>query len=86
MREAGILYCNCCGKKIPEGYSRETEDFFHFEKTWGYFSGKDGTRQTADICEFCMEQWIAQFRIPPQTVERTGIFECSMYVYLVPVV
>ena len=45
MREAGILYCNCCGKKIPEGYSRETEDFFHFEKTWGYFSGKDGTRQ-----------------------------------------
>ena len=76
MREAGILYCNCCGKKSPEGYSRETEDFFHFEKTWGYFSGKDGTRQTADICEFCMEQWIAQFRIPPQTVERTEIFEC----------
>ena len=68
MRKAGVLYCNCCGKTISESCGADREEFFHFEKTWGYFS--------ADICESCFEQWMSQFRIPPQTVERTEIFEC----------
>ena len=76
MRKAGILYCNCCGNIIPEGYTEKTKEFVHLEKTWGYFSKKDGISQTADICEDCMEAWMAQFCIPPQTVERTEIFEC----------
>ena len=76
MRKAGVLYCNCCGKMISESGGADREEFFHFEKTWGYFSEKDGTSQTADICESCFEQWMSQFRIPPQTVERTEIFEC----------
>lgn len=56
MRKAGVLYCNCCGKTISESCGADREEFFHFEKTWGYFSEKDGTSQTADICESCFEQ------------------------------
>ena len=76
MRKAGELFCNCCGKKISESCDDRREDFFHFEKSWGYFSKKDGINAIADICESCLEQWMSQFQIPPQTVERTEIFEC----------
>lgn len=40
MRKAGVLYCNCCGKTISESCGADREEFFHFEKTWGYFSEK----------------------------------------------
>jgi hypothetical protein len=44
MQEEKVLskvICNGCGKEIPW----ETADHFHGEKTWGYFSGKDGRQR-----------------------------------------
>ncbi len=76
MRQNGKVFCNCCGKEIKMEHGHAVEDFFHLEKTWGYFSGKDGICQSADICEACMEQWMKKFIIQPETVERTEIFEC----------
>lgn len=76
MRKNGKLFCNCCGREIRMEHDYVTEDFFHLEKTWGYFSDKDGTCQSADICEPCMEKWMKGFQIRPETVERTEIFEC----------
>lgn len=76
MKQDGKLYCNCCGREIHMKGGRITEDFFHLEKTWGYFSDRDGICQIADICEHCMEQWMKGFQIQPETVERTEIFEC----------
>ncbi len=52
------------------------EDYFHFEKTWGYFSQKDGMTQEADICEACVDRWVRSFRSAPDVRERTEIFEC----------
>lgn len=76
MRQDGKLFCNCCGREIKMEHDYAVEDFFHLEKTWGYFSSKDGTSQNADICESCMEKWMKGFRIRPETAERTEIFEC----------
>ena len=41
MAEKNVLsriVCNGCGKEI----SMDCADHFHGEKTWGYFSDKDG--------------------------------------------
>ncbi len=76
MRQDGRLFCNCCGRELKMEHGHAVEDFFHLEKTWGYFSNQDGISQNADICEFCMEQWMKEFKIQPETVERTEIFEC----------
>ena len=78
-QESGKLetvICNGCGKKLVVERGILREGGFAVNYPWDYFSEKDGTSQTADICESCFEQWMSQFRIPPQTVERTEIFEC----------
>ena len=78
-QESGKLetvICNGCGKKLVVERGILREGGFSVNYPWDYFSEKDGTSQTADICESCFEQWMSQFRIPPQTVERTEIFEC----------
>ena len=76
QKELKKMVCNCCGKELIVKGGIVREGVFSAECSWGYFSEKDGTSQTADICESCFEQWMSQFRIPPQTVERTEIFEC----------
>ena len=76
MQKEEKLFCNCCGRELKMEQGRLLEDFFHMEKTWGYFSGKDGVVQRADICEACVEQWMQGFKIRPETAERTEIFEC----------
>ena len=76
MKSKEKIFCNCCGRALKMVEGRLLEDYFHMEKTWGYFSDKDGIAQSADICEACMEQWMRGFQIRPETVERTEIFEC----------
>ena len=76
MKRDGKVFCNCCGRELKKEQDRWIEDFFHLEKTWGYFSEKDGTVQRADICETCMDKWMREFQIQPETAERTEIFEC----------
>jgi len=76
MRNKDCIYCNCCGKVILTGTGCRMEDYFHMEKTWGYFSRKDGVIQSADICEDCMDRWMREFRIAPDEIEETEIFEC----------
>ncbi|MCD8232056.1 MAG: hypothetical protein LUD14_09675 [Clostridiales bacterium] len=76
MNKGGDIYCNCCGKKIHTREDARMEDYFHLEKTWGYFSKRDGLTQEADICEDCLEQWMQTFRSAPDVRERTEIFEC----------
>ncbi len=75
MKKEGNVYCNCCGKKISVREVVQMEDYFHFEKTWGYFSLKDGLTQEADICEVCLERWRLCFRYAPDAGELTVIFE-----------
>lgn len=50
------IVCDCCGKEI-----KEQEDHLRIEKTWGYFSRKDGEHHQWDICEDCYDKWTAGF-------------------------
>ena len=62
MQEEKVLskvLCNCCGGEIP----CETVDYFHGEKTWGYFSGKDGRKDSLDLCEMCYDKLTETFKI-----------------------
>lgn len=69
--ENGTVICNCCGKTV-EGTGKVLNcDFFHGEKSWGYFSKKDGEKQEFDICEECYDRWTASFQIPVETKEMT---------------
>ena len=43
------------------------EGVFSADKRWGYFSKKDRTKDSFDLCEECYDIIISQFTIP---VER----------------
>lgn len=62
MQEEAVLsgvICNGCGRRI----SPEREDYFHGEKTWGYFSEKDGRQDSFDLCEACYDKLTAGFAL-----------------------
>ena len=53
------VVCNGCGREILLDHA----DYFHAEKTWGYFSEKDGRQDSFDLCEACYDQMIAEFTV-----------------------
>lgn len=59
----GDIYCNVCGRKLKTDNHGYYEDFVHVEKHWGYTSGKDGTKESVDICEQCWDKFTADFAI-----------------------
>ena len=62
MQEEKVLsriLCNGCGKEI----SPDRADHFHGEKTWGYFSEKDGRQDSFDLCEACYDKLTENFNI-----------------------
>ena len=62
MQEEKVLsriICNGCGKEI----SKDRADHFHGEKTWGYFSEKDGRQDAFDLCEACYDKLTENFKI-----------------------
>ena len=62
MQEEQVLskvICNGCGREIPLEYT----DYFHGEKTWGYFSEQDGRMDSFDLCEDCYQKLIDSFAI-----------------------
>lgn len=65
--------CNKCGRLISVRKDMLCEDLFHAEKIWGYFSGKDGTKHSWDLCEACYETLVKGFVIPPEELEVTEL-------------
>lgn len=53
------ILCNGCGREIP----LDRADHFHGEKTWGYFSEKDGRQDSFDLCEDCYDKMTERFQI-----------------------
>ena len=68
-----MIYCNKCGKVICKAEDIEKADYLKIEKSWGYFSNKDGIRQKMNICEECYDNLTAGFQIPPETEENTEL-------------
>ncbi len=66
------VYCNCCGKEIvgTEDTKAEMEDYVIIEKSWGYFSKKDGIRHKIRVCESCYDKWVKTFALPLQEEEE----------------
>lgn len=58
------IYCNCCGELVGKTEIPGTHmDYLHVEKLWSYFSSKDLTQHSLNICEQCYERWVANFTI-----------------------
>lgn len=75
--EDSRLYCNCCGEEIIKTAVADTHmDYLHVEKSWGYFSAKDLTTHSFNICEKCYDKWVTSFAIP---VEETYIEDIFFY-------
>ena len=62
VRVLSHIICNSCGREIP----LEGADYFHAEKTWGYFSEQDGRRDSIDLCETCYQAWVEGFQVKPE--------------------
>lgn len=63
------IYCNRCKKMIPVSHGVTQEGVLHVEKTWGYFSGKDGEKHSFDLCEDCYDRMLGEFQIPADIEE-----------------
>ena len=42
MKKGHVIYCNRCGRRLEGTDLLPGEEGLHIEKSWGYFSGKDG--------------------------------------------
>ncbi len=71
--ELMAIVCNKCGRRIPVIKGVPQEDALHVEKSWGYFSRKDGERHSFDICEECYDKWMAGFEEPALTEENVEL-------------
>ena len=67
------VFCNQCKKKlrVENGYLKE--ECFKGEFTFGYFSKKDGTKHSFDLCEDCYDKMIGEFAIPVQEEQSTEL-------------
>ncbi len=68
------VICNKCGKRIAVTKGVPHGEWLHIEKSWGYFSQKDGTRHMFDICEECYDEWAAGFAEPVTAEENVELF------------
>lgn len=61
--------CNQCGRLLQIENGMLKEGCFHGENIFGYFSTKDGTRHSFDLCEACYDSMISKFEIPVEESE-----------------
>lgn len=52
------IICDCCGKscKVDNGDQHSNFEFMKLESHWGFHSGKDTQKWTAQICEKCVDE------------------------------
>ena len=55
--------CNQCGYTQENAGGVLKKDFFHGEKTWGYFSNQDGRQDCFDLCEECYQKLTESFAV-----------------------
>lgn len=72
----GGVYCNCCGECITKiELNNQHIDYLYVEKIWGYFSAKDLSRHSFNICERCYDKWIEGFNIPIKEYSNYSEYE-----------
>lgn len=58
------VVCNRCGKNLKVEGGCLKEGCFHGKTVFGYFSRKDGTEHSFDLCEDCYDRMTAEFAVP----------------------
>ena len=71
MKKGNEIFCNKCGKKRKVQNEIPVEDFVSVQKTWGFFSDKDGVAHEFDLCEACYDKLTSGFALAPEKAERT---------------
>lgn len=69
MSEKHIIRCNACGKEQAVSTEGIQEEFLKIQKTWGYFSEKDGEVHRFSLCEACYDRIRRQFKLPVEIFE-----------------
>ena len=69
MEQKETRICNVCGKTVELPFG----EGLSVEKTWGYFSGKDGERHSFFLCEDCYDRITAAFAVPVKIREVTEL-------------
>lgn len=64
------VVCNKCGKELKVKNGIVHEDFCRIDKSWGYFSDKDGQRDQFDLCERCYDAIISEFAVPVKNIDE----------------
>lgn len=67
--ELETVICNHCGKKLAVEHGILREGAFHADKSWDFFSEKDGEIHHWDLCEECYDQLLSSFRIEADVEE-----------------
>jgi hypothetical protein len=65
--------CNVCGRIIQVENGIPREDFIGIKKSWGYFSDKDGTNWSLNICEACADGLAKQCAVPVEITDNTEL-------------
>ena len=72
-KELKAIVCNKCKKEISVRNGMIMEGCFHGSVRFGYFSRKDGTEHSFDLCEECYDKLIEGFAIPVKEEETTEL-------------
>lgn len=67
------VICNCCGKELAVENGILKEECVCVEKSFGYFSKKDGKMHRFDLCEKCYDEMTARFLVPVEMKEASEL-------------
>lgn len=68
-----MIICNKCGREIKIVNDIPREDFLEVSKQWGYFSKKDGKNYKFFMCENCVDELAATFKVPVEVTDNTEL-------------
>lgn len=68
-KELAAVICNKCKKELLVENGILKEGCFSGNVQFGYFSNKDGSRHSFDLCEECYDKMIKEFAIPVEEEE-----------------
>lgn len=63
--------CNGCQKQLMVKKGILIEECIHIKKTFGYFSDRDGTTESFDLCQECYEKIVKGLAIPVDRQDNT---------------
>ena len=72
MSDKKKTVCNQCGRELLCENGILHEDCVRVDKSWGYFSSKDGVDYHFVLCEACCDRLVSGFTVPvhkTQTIE-----------------